>query len=239
MQSTQQTVLITCGATGIGCALARKFHQAGNQVILVGRSAAALATASTALPGAQTCVADVSSAQDRARLASDFPQVTVLVNNAGIQFNGPISELGEATIEQELTVNFLAPVLLAKAFIPVLCKHPQAAIINVSSGLALVPNEIAAIYCASKAALHSFSKTLRWQLESTPVRVFEVLPPLVETAMTAGRGKGKITPQQLAEEFWDGYRNDQWEMFIGKAKLLRWVNRLAPKLAEKILRTGV
>lgn len=239
MQSTQHTVLITGGGTGIGFAIARKFHQAGNQVVLVGRSETALADACRALPGAQSCVADVTSAADRARLVAEFPQVTVLVNNAGIQFNDPIATTSEANIEQELNINFLAPVLLARAFIPLLSKHPVAAIINVSSGLALVPKENAAIYCASKAALHSFSKTLRWQLESTSVRVFEVLPPLVETAMTAGRGKGKITADQLAEEFWQSFQRDRLEMLIGKAKLLAWINRLAPRLAEKIIRPGL
>jgi len=208
-------------------------------VILVGRSESALAAACAASLGAQSCAADVSSAADRARLVSLYPQATILVNNAGVQFNGPIAEASEANIEQELTVNFLAPVLLARAFIPLLSKHTEAAIINVSSGLALVPKEDAAIYCASKAALHSFSKTLRWQLEATPIRVFEVLPPLVETAMTAGRGKGKITAAQLADEFWEGFQRDRKEMLIGKAKLLAWVNRLAPRLAEKILRPGL
>jgi len=239
MKTTQQTVLVTGGASGIGFALAQKFHQAGNRVILVGRSQVTLLAACKVLPGAELCVADVSIAADRARLVNLYPQVTILVNNAGIQFNGPLADASEANIEQELTVNFLAPVLLAKAFIPLLSKHQAAAIINVSSGLALVPKEDAPIYCASKAALHSFCKTLRWQLEATPIRVFEVLPPLVETAMTAGRGKGKITPAQLADEFWEGFQRDRMEMLIGKAKLLAWVNRLAPRLAEKILRPGV
>lgn len=239
MQHTRQTVLITGGATGIGFALAEKFHQAGNRVILVGRSPVALQAACQALPGAESCVADVTQAADRARLVSQYPEVSVLVNNAGIQFNDAIADAREADIEQELTVNFLAPVLLAKAYIPLLGRLPQAAIINVSSGLALVPKENAAIYCASKAALHSFSKTLRWQLENTPIRVFEVLPPLVETAMTAGRGKGKITPAQLADEFWRGFKADRSEIYIGKTKLLLWINRLAPRLAEKILRPGL
>lgn len=239
MPSSRHTVLVTGGATGIGFAMAKKFYQAGHRVILVSRSQPALEAACQALPGAQSCVADVTVAADRQRLASQYPEVSVLVNNAGIQFNQPIAEASDADIEHELNVNFLAPVLLAKAFIPHLSKHSKSAIINVSSGLALVPKESAAIYCASKAALHSFSKTLRWQLEKTPIRVFEVLPPLVETAMTAGRGKGKISAAQLADEFWEGFQSDRSEMLIGKAKLLQWINRLAPRLAEKILRPGV
>ena len=239
MNPTHLTVLITGGATGIGFALAEKFHSAGNRVILVGRSEAALAQAANALPGVETCAADISLSEDRVRLIAEFPDVSVLVNNAGIQVNTAIVNSTPEAIEQELNINFLAPVLLSYAYLPLLMQQSSAAIINVSSGLALVPKEVAAIYCASKAALHSFSKTLRWQLEDTSVRVFEVLPPLVETAMTAGRGKGKISPAQLAEEFWAGFKADRYEMHIGKTKLLALVNRIAPTVAERIMRHGL
>lgn len=239
MNPTGHRVLVTGGATGIGFALAEKFHAAGNRVILASRSEAALAKAAAALPGAETCVADVSLAEHRERIVERFGDITVLVNNAGIQINKPIAECAPAEIEHELDINFLAPVLLTRAFLPQFIKQPSAAIVNVSSGLALVPKEIAAIYCASKAALHSFSKVLRWQLEGTSVRVFEVLPPLVDTAMTAGRGKGKISPAQLADEFWQGFTSDRYEMLIGKTKLLAFVNRLAPSAADKIMRRGL
>ena len=239
MKPTGHVVLVTGGATGIGFALAKKFHTAGNRVILVGRSGSTLARAAAALPGALTRIADISIASDRACLVSEFPEITVLVNNAGIQINTPIIELAPETIEYEHNVNFLAQVLLSRAFLPNLIQHESAAIVNVTSGLALVPKEVAAMYCASKAALHSFSKALRWQLEDTSVRVFEVLPPLVDTAMTAGRGKGKITPAQLAQAFWQGFQNDRFEMLIGKTKLLYIINRLLPSVADKIMRPGL
>lgn len=232
-------VLITGGVTGIGFALAEKFHAAGNQVVLVGRSEARLTKAAAALPGAETCVADVSFAEHRERLVEQFGDINILVNNAGIQVNTPIAECSPSEIARELDINFLAPVLLTRAFLPRFIEQPTAAIVNVSSGLALVPKEVAAIYCASKAALHSFSKTLRWQLAGTCVRVFEVLPPLVDTAMTAGRGKGKISPGRLADEFWEGFASDRYEMLIGKTKLLAFVNRLAPAMAETIMRRGL
>lgn len=239
MHPRDHRVLITGGASGIGLALAKKFHAAGNHVVLVGRSETTLAQAAVALPGAQTCVADISVPEDRERLVKQFADITVLVNNAGIQFNAPIAQLTPAEIAHELDVNFLAPVLLCRAYVPQLIQHPSSAIVNVSSGLALVPKQSAAIYCASKAALHSFSKTLRWQLEDTSVRVFEVLPPLVDTAMTAGRGKGKMSPEQLAEEFWRGFTSDRCEMLIGKTKLLAFIQRVVPSVAEKIMRRGL
>ena len=239
MNPTQQTALITGGATGIGFALAKKFHSAGNRVILVGRSEDALLRATQALPGAEACSADISNADDRERLVSRYPDVTVLVNNAGIQINKAITDSSAAEIEQELNVNFLAPVLLSRAFLSLLLQKPSAAIVNISFGLALAPKELAAMYCASKAALHSFSKTLRWQLDGTGVRVFEVLPALVETAMTTGRGKGKISAARLAEEFWQGFQADRYEMLIGKTKLLAAVHRIAPSIAEKVMRRGL
>jgi uncharacterized oxidoreductase len=239
MNPTQLTVLVTGGSTGIGFALAEKFHSAGNRVILVGRSEASLVKATQTLRGAEYCVADISLAQDRERLVALYSDISILVNNAGIQLNTPIAESAPEAIEHELNVNFLAPVLLSRSFLPLLASRPAAAIVNISSGLALVPKEAAAMYCASKAALHSFSKTLRWQQEGTSVRVFEVLPPLVETAMTAGRGKGKISAAQLAEEFWEGFKSDRYEMLIGKTKLLSLINRLAPSVAEKIMRRGL
>jgi uncharacterized oxidoreductase len=239
MNAARHTVLITGGATGIGFAIAKKFHAAGNRVILVGRSQEALSKALAALPGAQTQLADVALAADRAKLVANFPDVTVLVNNAGVQFNDTIAASTPASIEYELNVNFTAPVLLAQAFLPLLAQQKSAAIINISSGLALVPKQSASIYCAAKAAMHSFSKTLRWQLEGSNIRVFEVLPPLVDTAMTAGRGKGKISADTLANEFWAGFIADQFEIRIGKAKLLAVINRIAPSIAEKIMRNGL
>lgn len=239
MKTSNNTVLITGGGSGIGFALAEKFHAAGNRVIVVGRNEAALSKAAAALPGLTTRVADVSIAADRDKLAAEFSDVSILVNNAGIQINTPISEASPADIEHELHINFLAPVLLCRLFLPHLRKKESAAIINVSSGLALVPKQTAAIYCASKAALHSFSKTLRWQLENSGIKVFEILPPMVETAMTQGRGKGKISPAQLAEEFWQAFQRDQQEILIGKTKLLSLVNRLFPSVAEKKIRGGL
>lgn len=236
MNPTSHRVLITGGATGIGFALAAKFHAFGNHVILAGRSEAALSKAAGALPGSEICVADVSRAEDREQLVALFPNITVLVNNAGIQSNIPIVEAAPADIEHELHVDFLGPVLLARAYLPQLLRQPSAAIVNVSSALAIVPKKSAAIYCASKAALHSFSKVLRWQLEGTNVRVFELLPPTVDTAMTAGRGRGKISPTRLADHFWEAFKADRYEIGIGQTKLLAWINRLAPAVAERIMR---
>ncbi|RRD58948.1 SDR family NAD(P)-dependent oxidoreductase [Comamonadaceae bacterium OH2545_COT-014] len=239
MNTSGHKVLITGGASGIGLALAKRFHAAGNSVVLAGRRADALAEAARALPGAQTAVADITQPADRARLLQAHGDISILVNNAGIQINRPLLEQHQADIRHELETNLAAPVLLTHAFLPALLRQPQAAIVNVSSGLAIVPKEAASIYCASKAALHSFSQTLRWQLEGTPVQVFELLPPLVDTAMTQGRGKGKISADALAAEFWRAFVADRHEVLCGKTRLLALTQRLSPALAQRIMRKGL
>jgi len=239
LKGAGHTVLVTGGATGIGFALAKKFLSHGNQVILVGRNEAALQEASRKLSGVSVCVADVARPEDRARLVTLFPNVSVLVNNAGIQIYKPIEDSTPQEIEHEIAVNLTAPILLGHHFLPTLKRHPEAAIINVTSGLALIPKQATGIYCATKAGLHSASQSLRWQLEDTVVRVFEVLPPFVATAMTAHRGEGGLQPDQLADEFWRGYTRNHFEMLIGLTKVLRVIQRISPTLAEKMVRHRV
>ena len=236
MKSGVHVVLVTGGATGIGFAIAQKFLAHGNRVIAVGRNEESLNKAAGQLAGLTTCVADVSVAADRHRLTALFPDVTVLVNNAGIQSSKPMAESTPQDIEHEIAVNLSAPILLSLSFLPLLKLHSEAAIVNVTSGLALVPKQATAIYCATKAGLHSATKTLRWQLEGTPVRVFEVLPPFVETAMTAHRGGKGMKPDELADAFWRGFVANRHEMLVGPTRLLALIKRLSPALADKLVR---
>jgi short-subunit dehydrogenase involved in D-alanine esterification of teichoic acids len=117
-------------------------------------------------------------------------------------------------------------------------QQPCAAIVNVTSALAMVPKKSAPIYCATKAAMHNFTKALRYQLENTPVRVFEIIPALVETEMTKGRGKRKITPEALAAEALRGIESDRYEIRIDKTKILFALHRLLPSVAERIIKNG-
>lgn len=241
MKSNGHTVLITGGATGIGFALAKRFHAAGNQVILVGRRENVLQEAQNQLSGSQIAVADISNADDRARLLRDFPNVNIIINNAAIQFTKPFAEQTEAEICQEIDINLTAPALLTQLFLPQLHQQPHAAVINVSSGLAIVPKETCALYCATKAALHSFSQVLRWQLENSNIRVFEILPPMVATPLSQGKGYAnlKISPDELAAEFWRDFERDHFEIMAGKSKWLYWLNRISATLAQRIMRKGL
>jgi len=241
MRTTQNTVLITGGTSGIGLELARRFHRAGNAVIVTGRNPAALERARAELPGLIAEQVDMADLAGLAGLIERHPAINILVNNAAVQYNyelaDPASGLG--LIDEELTINLLGPLRLIKLLLPRLLASQAAAIVNVSSGLGIVPKQSAPIYCASKAAIHSFTRSLRWQLEGGPVKVFEIIPPLVETPMTAGRGRGKITPAALADEFWAGFVRDRLELRIGKTRLLFQLQRFAPALAERIMRPGL
>lgn len=138
--------------------------------------------------------------------------------------------------DEEIDINFRAIVHLTKIFLPVLMKAPEAAIINVSSFLGIVPKKSAPVYCATKAALHAFSKSLRYQMERTSVKVFEILTPLVDTDMTKGRedDMSKISPEVLAKEVLDNVGKDNYEIRPGKSKMVLLFNRVFPSIAENI-----
>ncbi|MCL6598087.1 SDR family oxidoreductase [Alicyclobacillus macrosporangiidus] len=187
MQMTGNTVLITGGATGIGLALAERFLKAGNQVIICGRREAKLEEARARHPELHTRACDLADPVQRAGLAEwlfqQFPHLNVVVQNAGIQQRTHVlhSPLPWSQLEQEIQINFAAPVHLTQLLLPHLVRQPRAAVIHVSSGLALAPAAWAPVYSATKAALHSYTVSLRIQLEGTAVEVVEVLPPAVNT----------------------------------------------------------
>jgi uncharacterized oxidoreductase len=167
-----------------------------------------------------------------------YPQLNILVNNAGIQRNYVFTDGQDhrALIDEETNINFTAQIKLVDQLLPSFTKMQVAAIVNISSALGVVPKQSAPLYCATKASVHNFSKTLRYQLEQTPVKVFEVIPTLVDTEMTRGRGKNKISPDALATEVLRAIETDKYEIPIGKTRMLFLLNRLVPKISERISR---
>jgi uncharacterized oxidoreductase len=233
-------VLITGATSGIGRAMALRLLALDNQVIAVGRNAAQLAKLQGQHPQLVTYRCDLALPPERQKLAAfmeqHHPDLNVLVNNAGVQYNYELTETDLPRIAEEIEINLTAPLQLVALLLPQLRQQPAAAIVNVSSGLGLVPKRSAPVYCATKAGLHLFSKALGYQLAATQVRVMEVIPPLVDTPMTAGRGTGKISPDQLVDEFLQGFAQNRREINIGKVGLLRLLQRLAPSLADRLLR---
>lgn len=242
MKITGNKILITGATAGIGLALLKKFINLNNQVIAIGRNEAKLQDLTNQYEGVIPFQCDISKASELDRLIMFVEQqhsdTNILINNAGIQYNYHFAEEAQllAKIENEININFLAPLKLIALILPILKTNENAAIVNVSSGLGLVPKQQAPVYCGTKAGLHIFSKALRYQLRHT--KVFEIIPALVDTQMTSGRGKGKISPDQLVEEFIEAFKKDRYEVNIGKIKLLKFINRINPALAESIMRKG-
>jgi uncharacterized oxidoreductase len=236
MQLASNTVLITGGASGIGLELARRFMQEGSTVIVCGRREEKLAEARKKHPELKTLVCDLAKERDRKRLhewaVSEFPRLNVLVNNAGIQRRvRMLDQKRWAPTREEIAINLEAPAHLCGLFLPHLLKQERPAILNVTSGLAFAPMASAPFYSATKAALHSFTLSLRHQLAGTPVQVIEIIPPAVNTDLG---GVGLHTFGVAVEEFVNavamGLREGEPEIAYGYSQRASRASR--PELDE-------
>ena len=187
MQMTNNTILITGGGSGIGRALAEAFHALGNEVIIAGRREAVIGEVAAAHPGIKTAVLDVEDAgavsSFAARLEADYPALNVVIHNAGIMRPETVQTGALADAEATVATNLLGPIRLNAALLPHLMVQPQATVMTVSSGLAFVPMALTPTYNATKAAIHSYTQSLRYQLMDTPVQVIELVPPAVQTEL--------------------------------------------------------
>ena len=188
MKMTDNAILITGGGSGIGRGLAEAFHHLGNQVIITGRTQKSLDETCAANPGMKSLTVDVSGPKSiqsfAAQVTKEFPSLNVLINNAGIMQPENLLEKPDASVAEAIvTTNLLGPIRLTAALLPPLRKQPRATIMTVSSGLAFVPLAMTPTYCATKAAVHSYTQSLRYQLKSTKVEVIELIPPYVQTTL--------------------------------------------------------
>jgi uncharacterized oxidoreductase len=200
MNTTGNTILITGGGSGIGRGLAEAFHALGNQVIIAGRRKQALDETTAANSGMRSLVLDIEDASKirsfAAQLARDYPKLNVLINNAGIMRpeNLVAQQDDLADAEAIITTNLLGPIRLTAAVLPLLQKQPASAIMTVSSGLAFVPMAMTPTYCATKAAIHSYTLSLRYQLKGTKTEVLELVPPYVATDLMGGASDPRAMP---------------------------------------------
>lgn len=200
MNPSGNTILITGGGSGIGRGLAQALQALGNQVIIAGRRPEALNATTAAHPGMKSLVFDIEKPENirpfAAEVTAKFPTLNVLINNAGIMRPERLLAQPEdlADAESIVTTNLLGPIRLTAALLPHLTKQARATIINVSSGLAFVPLSLTPTYCATKAGIHSYTQSLRWQLKSTPVEVLEIVPPYVQTDLMAGGEDPRAMP---------------------------------------------
>lgn len=226
MKMSGNTILITGGATGIGFGLAEALAKSGNQVLICGRRPDRLEQARQKLPGLVTKVCDVSKESDRQSLfnwaTSTYPDLNILVNNAGIQRRIDFTKgLADLVNDQEIAINFEAPILLSALFIPHLLKKKDPALMFVSSGLAFIPLAFMPLYCATKAGIHSLCISMRHQLSKTPIKLYEIIPPMVDTdldggARPAGAPRGISVAEMTAATMKglerNGFENRSWKL---------------------------
>ena len=247
MKLSGNTILITGGSSGIGLELARRLVEKGNTVIITGRSANKLKAAAAQIKGVHTIKSDVANPKEidalYKKVYKHFPSLNVLINNAGIMWilNLHAHKLKPQVLTTEIDTNFKGPIWMTDRFLPLLKKNANPAIVNVSSGLAFVPLPISPVYCATKAALHSWSLSLRAQMKHAGIRVFELAPPATETELLSGfhaddmKDTSIMPVAEMVEVFLRGFERDTFEIRPGQANQLRFMSRLAPDFILKML----
>lgn len=237
MNIAGKTVLLTGGTDGIGKELATQLKAKGATVIVTGRTAERVDAAKAA--GYETIMSDLSTVAgvDAVLAAVTGRYIDILINNAGVGSDHDFREAAPDLADNDrcIALNVNAPIHLIARLMDRLKARPEAMIVNVTSGLAIAPRAGGPIYCATKAALRSYTLALREQLKRTRIHVLEVLPPVVETKMTAGRGSKKMSPQDCAAQIVDAMETNANEANVGMVKILRWVYSLSPALARRIM----
>jgi uncharacterized oxidoreductase len=244
MRTSGHTALVTGGSSGIGLAIAQALAEAGNTVVIAARDPDRLAAAAERVPGASTVRLDLA---DPAGLPAVLDEVsgrhgplTMLVNNAAVY---PAYRFTEATdednLDEEIATNVLGTLRLTRLALPHLRRQPAAAVVNLSSVLAYVAAPDLPVYAATKAALHSFSRSLRAALADTTVKVFDVLPPLVDTPGASNLPGAKLPPEAVARALLGGLAADRYEIHVGRAGVVARLSRLAPTLADRVVARAV
>jgi uncharacterized oxidoreductase len=227
MKMTGNTIFITGGGSGIGQALASAFHALGNKVIIGGRRVEALRATADAHPGMDVREIDMRdsvSIEDAADwLAMTHPELNVLINNAGImKADATGGFMDDALNVSTIETNLLGPIRLTSALIEHLKTRPDAAVINVSSGLAFTPLAHAAVYSATKAAIHSWTLSLRFRLKGTSVRVLELAPPWVQTGLMGANDEPRAMPlDEFIKESMEKFATDADEILVDRVRMLR------------------
>ena len=226
MNTQNKKILVTGGGTGIGFSIAKAFAGQGNQLILVGRREDKLKEAVAQLPGAAYIVADVTNEKDvlniTQQIKTKYGGLDILINNAGTAvpqpLDAPTGIYDNAKFEME--INYLSVLRLTEQLLPFLKKSKEAAIINVESIVSYLPNRNLATYSATKAALHSYSQSLRLVLQQHEpvIKVFEVYPPFVDTDLTQGYDTDKLSPDEVGNDVLESVKTNAFHIRNGKTK---------------------
>lgn len=234
MQMTGNTILITGGGSGIGRGLAEAFHGLGNQVVIAGRRKEVLDAVTAANPGMRSAVLDIGSADDIQRFAGEmereFPGLNVVIHNAGVMRPETFASDATADAEAMVTTNLLGPIRLTAALLPGLKEQPRSVVMTVSSGLAFLPLAMTPTYCATKAAIHSWTQSLRYQMKGTNVQVIELVPPYVQTELMGPQMAADPRAMPLAEfiaevmQILEG-TPEVAEVLVERVKMLRFAEK--------------
>ena len=241
MKLTGKNIILTGGTTGIGREMV-KLLKDDNRLLVIASNKNRLDSLSSEFNGISTRQVDLASIEEindaSKYILREHEKVDILINNAAVQYLPKFTDesFNIDGIEEEVAINFTAVCRLTSLLLPALKKSSRGVIVNVNSGLALAPKTTSAIYCATKAALDNFSRSLRYQLESSNVDVLQAFLPLVETPMTEGRGSGKMLASDAARAIIQGIEQGRKENYIGKSKLLAVLMRIAPSIARNIMK---
>ncbi len=245
MELSNNTILITGGTSGFGLEFAARLLELGNTVIITGRNLQKLEETKQKYPALHTMQSDVSRPEDILRLYEEvtrqFPDLNILINNAGemrkISLNEP-HDLHDIT--REIEINLMGPIRMIQAFLPQLKKQKSAAILNVTSGIALMPFPISPVYGASKSGLRSYTQSLRVQLKNSSVKVFELVAPGSSTPLNdkfktedGFDARMLMAPGKIVDAALKGMQKDRHEIYPGLARLMRIMSRIAPKFLLK------
>lgn len=244
MQLTNRSIFISGGTSGIGLALVQQLAPKNTHIIVLARNLQKLNLLTNQYANVsiyQCALEDTTQVQTTLQLIQhQHPNISVVINNAGMQSTARFLDENFCfdSIATETATNLIAPIQICSIMLPsLIALNTPAAIVNIGSGLALFPKIDSAVYCATKAGLHNFSQSLRYQLEQTPIKIIEALLPLVDTPMTQGRGSHKITAQQAASEIIDGIQNNKTEIYVGKTKWIPLLARISPWLIARLMKS--
>ncbi|WP_145854814.1 SDR family oxidoreductase [Pedobacter suwonensis] len=243
MKTSKNTVLLIGGTAGIGLEIAKQLTALDNHVIITGRNQERLNAAAASLPNVTAVVSDVSKADDVdllvEKIKSEFPELNMVINNAGRALLYNLADPNQdafTNAADELLTNYLSIVRINQKLLPVLKQQETSAIVNVSSIVAYVPGITLPTYAASKAALHSYSTSLRLSLEETAVKVFELMPPLVDTEFSKEiGGHNGIKPSVVADELLAALANDEYEIRVGDTAKIYELFRQSPVDALNVM----
>lgn len=236
-----RVVLITGGSSGIGFEMAKQMVEEGSKVIICGRSQKKLDEVKRKLPKVTAIQCDITFVEGRKalveRITSDFPNLNMLMNNAGVVSRYLLATTGDLTdrITTEWETNYLAPVILTQLFLPILIRN-HGTVVNVTSGLAYLPLSVEPNYCATKAAMHSMTQSMRIRYAKKGVKVVEILYPEVNTPFQEGHATARaISPELAAGEALRQLNSGKDEIYVKSSKMIHWISRLAPKRGLKII----